>query len=51
MQKKDYPEGSIKKTALRMDRTLMSRDGEHSKKKGKCEQNQRDVLYWFPRVA
>lgn len=44
-QRKTYPEGPIKETALRMHRTLVSRDGGHSRLSGKCEQNQRNMIY------
>lgn len=45
------PEGSIKETALTMDRILVNRDGGHSRQRGKCDQNQRDMVYCFPRGA
>ena len=46
-----YPQGSIKETSLMMDRILVSRDVGWSRQRGKFDQNQRDMVYCFPRGA
>lgn len=46
-----YPQGSIKETSLMMDRILVSRGEGCTSQRGKFDQNQRYMVYCFPRGA